>query len=82
MPSKCCRLRNKYCNPLSEENFRLFSVFYWKSISVIGKAYLEKKKNRKLTKETFTAFNLCNCIEELKILPGKFQTNHLEEPSI
>lgn len=88
MPYKGCRLRNKYCNPLrmNEENFRFLSVFCdwlesWNSIS---------GRNGKLTKETFTALHHTTyafleltkyCIEELKmlyILPGKFQTDHLE----
>ena len=87
-PYKGCRLRNKYCNPLrvNEENFRFLSVFCdwlesWNSIS---------GKNGKLTKETFTALHHTTyafleltkyCMEELKmlyILPGKFQTDHLE----
>ena len=85
---KGCRLRNKYCNLLkvNEENFRFLSVFCdwlesWNSIS---------GRNGKLKKETFTALYHTTyafleltkyCIEELKIqyiLPGKFQTDHLE----
>ena len=88
-PNKGCRLRNKFYNPfkLNEEKFRFLSVFwdwleFWNSIS---------GKNGKLTKETFTAWHHTTysfleltkyCIEELKmlyILPGKFQTDHLEE---
>ena len=88
-PNKGCRLRNKYCNSfrLNKENFRFLSVFCdwlesWNSI--FG-------KNGKLTKETFTALHHTTyaflelnkyCIEELKmqyILPGRFQTDYLEE---
>lgn len=71
---------------LNEENFRFLSVFCdwlecWNSIS---------GRNGKLTKETITALHHTTyafleltkyCIEELKmlyILPGKFQTDHLE----
>ena len=71
---------------LNEENFRFFSVFCdwlecWNNIS---------GRSSKLTKETFTALHYITytfleltkyCIEELKMqymLPGKFQTDHLE----
>ena len=84
------RLNNRYANPLTndvnDENFKFLNVFSnwlecWDSIP---------EKCGKLTKETFTALHhtthamleLTNyCIEELKmkfILPGKFQTDHLE----
>ena len=88
IPYKGCRLRKKYFNTLwvNEENFRFLSVFCnwlesWNSIS---------GRNGILTKDTFTALHYTTyefleltkyCIEELKmqyILPGKFQTDHLE----
>ena len=87
-PYKGCRLRNKYCNPIrvNEENFIFLSVFCdcLESLNSIS------GRNGKLTKKTFIALHHTtysflelakDCIEELKmqyILPGKFQTDHLE----
>ena len=87
-PVKGWNLQNKYCNPLklNEKNYAFLTIFCnwlesWDSIP---------GKSGKLTKETFTALHHTtyaileltqNCTEEMKmvyILPGKFQTDHLE----
>ena len=87
-PVKGWNLQNKYCNPLklNEENYAFLTIFCdwlesWDNIP---------GESGKLTKETFTAFYHTTfaileltqyCSEELKmvyILPGKFQTDHLE----
>ena len=87
-PVKGWNLQNKYCNPLklNEENYAFLTIFCnwlesWDSIP---------GKSGKLTKETLTTLHHTTyaileltqyCTEELKmvcILPGKFQTDHLE----
>ena len=87
-PYKGYRLRNKYYNELrgNEENFRFLSVF-WDWLEALNSI---SGRNGKLTKESFTVLYHTTyafleltkyCIEELKmqyILPGKFQTDHLE----
>ena len=83
VPNEDFRFRNEYFNPVrvNEENSRFVSTFgerwkCWKSISV---------RNSKLTEETFCDLHHTTWeyfSEELKmtsILPGKFQTDYLEE---
>ena len=87
-PVKGWNIQNKYCNPLklNEENHAFLTIFCcWleSSDNIPG-------KSGKLTKEIFTALHHTThaileltqyCKEELKIvyiLPGKFQTDHLE----